>query len=582
MSRQLANQPMTRDTNALVIGVMRVRAEKLGVDSIDARQAPATWDSAEGTAQSRNLGALRSSSLSVSPTTKTHTSGYPQLQDLVIQEQVTATYRVEMEEVAGTKALEFIDAILTTINTGTPAYFAVESLAEFSTGSRLAFFTPYAYLRPNLTLSFGQDFNVSSFEFEALYNPQYANQDLVYRNFTANTAGRDRQYQAVTQDKNSLQIGFFQVRMGRLTPRGASVARADASVRVIKLSAATLAKGSTTAYTGCKRGKYTFTVNGTDIEVTDPYGKALSSISIASSDVTNAVVEDGLKITTTGYDVATTGDKWTIYVDGAAYIGPATQVAGTAVGAKRIWTAGTYAGTRDGSIIVRIDNATDFSVKPMVPCTAGEGVWITGLKMADYDAAPYSVSDTGVTIQFSTDTGWTDQIMVIGLNTASAVTATQTNITSPYPTTTEHDSIGAIQSTTVNAAATMKEHTSGYPAKKDLALLESTDVNVEVTMEELQISTTDVDKVEEGKAKTLFDAMLDSNISSAQYFAPVELVAELATGGTPLRFWLPNCQVVPNIEMSPGGDWAGIPFKLQALKQLGITALLTPNVIYRF
>lgn len=575
MARSYTNQAMTRDPNALVIGVMRVRVEKLtGANDIDQRQAPVDWDSAEGTGSSRNLGALRSSSLSVTPTTKTHTSGYPMQQDLIIQEQVTATYRVDMEEIAGSKCFEMIDAVLNTINTGAPAYFAVEALAEFSTGSRAAFFTPYAYLRPNLSLNFGQDFNVNSFEFEALFNSLYTNQNLVYRKFVPSTAGRDRQYQAVTQNAGSLQIGFFQVRVGRHSPRPAWTTTVNNPIRMTKLSDASLAIGGTNNYVGSKRGNYTVEYVTDTIVVTDPYGNTLTPL---AKDNTEQTIENGLKVQFTNSANLVSGDKWSIYVDGASYVGPAIQQVGTEA-TRTITTSGTWAGANDGSIVITVlaGGATFSWTHPTT------GVVTTGVAMSGFTAAPTQLGTTGVYIQLSAATGWTEgNVFSIALNTSAAITtATQTNNISPYPTTTPYDSIGSVQNTALNASATMKEHFSGYPAKKDLALLESTDVAVEVTMEEMKIEPN-TDYITPGQAKTLFDAMFDANMSSTQYYAPVELVGELATGGTPLRFWLANTQIVPNIEMAPGQDFAGIPFRLQGLKQLGLNVPVQPKIVAR-
>lgn len=574
MGRSFANQPMTKDPGALVIGVMRVRVEKLtGSNDHDMRQAPVGWDSAEGTGSSRNLGALRSSSLSITPTTKTHTSGYPMQQDLIIQEQVTATYRVEMEELASPKCFEMIDAVLSTINTGTPAYFAVESLAEFSTGSRMAFFSPYCYLRPNLSLNFGQDFNVSAFEFEALYNSLYTNQNLVYRLFTANSGGRSRQYQAVTQNAASLQIGFFQVRVGRHSPRPAWTATVNAPLRMIKVSDTALAIGGTSNYTGAKRGNYVLEYNGTNVAVTDPYGTTLTPL--VKND-TEQTIENGLKVQFTTSANLASGDKWSIYVDGASYVGPAVQRVGTEA-TRTITTSGTYTGAADGAIVITIaGTGTTFNWTHPTTGVATNSVAMTGFTTAA------QLGTTGVFIQLSSATGWTPgDVFTISLNSSAAITtATQTNNISAWPTTTSHDSLGSVQNTALNAAATMKEHSAGYPAKKDLALLESIDVNVEVTLEEIRVSAGS-DIIVAGQAKTIFDAMMDSNMSATQYYAPVELVAEMATGGNPVRFWLPNCQIVPNIEVSPGQDFSGIPFRMQGLKQLGLSVPVQPQIVYR-
>ena len=42
-----------------------------------------------------------------------------------------------------------------------------------------------------------------------------------------------------------------------------------------------------------------------------------------------------------------------------------------------------------------------------------------------------------------------------------------------------------------------------------------------------------------------------------------EIVMNLVTGGV-LSFWLPNCQIIPEADFTPGNDWANMPFKLEA------------------
>lgn len=578
MARSTYNQAMTRDPNKLVIGVMRVR---IG----DTKNVSNATDA--GLNETNDLGALRSASLSITPTTKEHQSGYPKQTDLVIDEAVQGTLTVEMEELAGPKCLEFIDSIINSINTGVTSYHCAEALALFATGSRLSFFSNYCYLKPELSLSFGNDFNVAPFTFELLYNPKYTNNKLLYRQFVEDFSGRDTQYQPITKDAANLQIGFCQVRIGRMTPRPAWTATVDSvdsttltggttvpaeKVVVVSNETMSVACADNSGYTAPYRGTYRVWYDGTNINVMNPEmveeelegGTPTPNTYTPAATVT---LTDGsnLVLSFSDYLNLGNGDKWEFEVDPVAWRGRTKQVAGNAYSGTAT-ASGDYTGAVDGAFIIEATGTNAFTF------TAPDGTTgsVTGM-LVDTD---YALQD-GVSIKFSAVLT-TGQKWIIPVYSGQAQSGTKTSILSPYSILTHHDSIGSVQNTTLNISSTMKEHTSGAPAKKDLAVLESSNVTVEVTMEELAV---DSGQLVAENAKTVFDAMLDGAVNQTKYFAPVELTAELATGGTPLRFWLPCCQIVPNIEVSPGDDWAGVPFQLKAVRQTGLAN--APSMIVR-
>lgn len=130
----------------------------------------------------------------------------------------------------------------------------------------------------------------------------------------------------------------------------------------------------------------------------------------------------------------------------------------------------------------------------------------------------------------------------------------------------ETHSVGAIKSADFQTNPTFKEHFSGFPKVKDLIMLESSTITVSTALEQISASTTPLVK---GAATTPWDMLFDASVNGSLYYVPVEIVANLVTGGV-LSFWMPNCQIVPEADFAPGNDWASMPFKLEAQIQTGV------------
>lgn len=197
-------QPMTKNTGDLAIGVM-----KMLVGAPQDLKAPAALSMT-------TMGSLKSATLSMKPTFKEHKTAYPQIMDFKIAELLAANYKAEVEELGLAQTISLIAAAIETLETGTPYYRSVQAISEFATGGTLSLFTPYAQLKPTLSMNFGDDFSSIPFEFEALTNPAYTNKELVYRT-RATAAARSLSNQAVTVDVDNLGIGMFQVRIGTPT-----------------------------------------------------------------------------------------------------------------------------------------------------------------------------------------------------------------------------------------------------------------------------------------------------------------------------------------------------------------------------
>lgn len=470
-TRNRAFQPTTKTTDDLVIGLMKVSTGAAG------DYASAVAYNAGEDPDLVSVGAIANSSVSMTPTFKEHQAGYPKILDFKIAELLEAMYTVEVEEINDAQVLGIIDQAIDSLETGTPKYYAIESLAEFANGGTLSLFSPYAQLKASLNFNFGDDFSSAPFEFEALSNPAYTNQDLVYRT-RVDAGARATANQPITKNVGNLGIGMFQVRIGK------------PSRRVVNGSPT--AANTTTAPQ--KR------VSGGAITTAEPVGTV----------------------------------------------------------------TGAYTGGVDGAFVLTCTNATG----PVFSMVSPDGTATPTVTFVT-DATPVVLTD-GVSLEFDSvaATGFAvGDIFVIGAYSADAQDNIVTGITSEYSFLTKADSVGAIQSASLETNPTYKDHYSGYPKIKDLQMLESSTVTINTALEEINADTS---VITTGYAVNLWDILFDASINGSLYNVPVEIVAELVTGGT-LSFWMPNCQVTPQGEFAPGDEWAAMPFSLESQVQGGLS-----------
>lgn len=128
-------------------------------------------------------------------------------------------------------------------------------------------------------------------------------------------------------------------------------------------------------------------------------------------------------------------------------------------------------------------------------------------------------------------------------------------------------SVGAIKNAQFQTNPTFKEHFSGFPKVKDLIMLESSTITVNTALEEIS-AEAGADLIK-GAATTPWDMLFDASVNGSLYYVPVEITANLVTGGV-LSLWMPNCQIIPEADYAPGNDWASMPFKLEAQIQTGV------------
>lgn len=129
------------------------------------------------------------------------------------------------------------------------------------------------------------------------------------------------------------------------------------------------------------------------------------------------------------------------------------------------------------------------------------------------------------------------------------------------------DSIGAIQSGSLVAAAEFKQHFSRYPNVEDARILERTTVTYTVVVEELGST----------KIKTLLQSILDHvNGATAARYAGEMRMEKLNGGG--VSFYSGNLQLKPQFTISSQDDWHGVELAFEALLRSSYT---NTDLLYR-
>lgn len=463
MPRSSSNQPVSRETDKRVIGLMQVRtsASSSVEMTVDSETSNLTV--------SDTLGAVADSpAVIVESTMKEHESGYPMELDGELLEQAIIRLECQAQELDSTKIKGFIDDILTGINSGTINYYSVEGVAEYVQTAAVSLWMPSCILHPTLNINPGNDWNGLPLTFEAIKRTgAYTNNNRLYLDDASLTGAKTRDRQPATQSLNDLAIGIAQVRVGALTPRNSGTAE---------------------------------------------IGSAVYQSSGGLDDMTSS---------------------------------------------------GTYTGALDGNYEITIDaedTPDTFSVTGPDGSGVSSGVAITGSPQ---------VIENGVSVTFAATTGHAlNDVYTVPVKTGDATTGSQTGIASAYSTLTTSDSIGAVIDTNIQGNATLKFMESGYPINRDLILVEKVEVFVSCVAQEISSTYT----------TPLFDAMIATVNGGDIYYAPVEIVLEMFDG-TLMSFWYPNCSIRPDVNFSPGTDWAGMPLNFRAQKQTGLSVI--PNRIYR-
>lgn len=236
-----------------------------------------------------------------------------------------------------------------------------------------------------------------------------------------------------------------------------------------------------------------------------------------------------------------------------------SAIAQQATSAVTCTATGTFTGTSAGCFVVQIETGGS-----TFKWTDLGGTVTTGVSLS---TSPVLLEE-GISVTFSAASGATvGDKWTIGCQPTGAVTAIQTGIISGYSCLDKTFSVGSLQSAQITGDITVKDHTSGYPALKDLTIVESSNITLECTFEEFGNTVT----------APLITAMMDAINTGQVYALPVEGVAQFADG-TLKSFYMPNANLVPNMNFSPGNDWAGLPVKFEAVTQTGLTT--TPNLLY--
>jgi hypothetical protein len=236
----------------------------------------------------------------------------------------------------------------------------------------------------------------------------------------------------------------------------------------------------------------------------------------------------------------------------------------------------------DGAFVVKVTSSVDNNIGIDIYDPGADTTGVASRSAAlTVDATPVDISAGAGEVTFAlADTLAAANVVgdtyVVGVYADAALDNVVTGIDCPYSFLPKASQVGAIQSASLETNPVYKDHYSGYPKVKDLQILESSTVTINTAVEEINADTAAITK---GYAVNLFDMLFDGSVNGSLYNVPVEIVAELVTGGT-LAFWFPNCQITPQGEFSPSNEWASMPFAFESQVQ-GSAVLSGTQRLYR-
>ncbi len=207
-ARNADRQPMTRNVNDLVIGLMKVRVG----DSEDLSAAPAGSGDA---GYLEDLGAVQAASMVMEMTYKEHVSGYPEEEDFKVLETKTVGFKISPEEVGSDEIRTMLNGVLETIKTGTLGKYGVEGTIQKSNGDLIRVYSNHCELRPEISISTDNDWGAIEFNFEWAYNALYTNRLPIYKS-TESLSARTRDEMPITKSPDNLVIGRPQIRIANI------------------------------------------------------------------------------------------------------------------------------------------------------------------------------------------------------------------------------------------------------------------------------------------------------------------------------------------------------------------------------
>lgn len=564
MPRSNSHQPITGNVNNLVIGTPQMRVKQ--IDGVNLTNATADATTSPLLAVD-TVGSLQSASLAADAQFKTHSSGFPALEDARLLEQNNITYTMATEELLSEKTVLLLKDILGQIGGAAAKRYAVEMRVEKYAGGGVSYYSGNSQLKPQLSISTQDDWIGAELTFESLLKSSYSNQDLCYRaNFSG--SARSRTNQAATVDPDTLCIGFAQVRMGKPTPKPVGSAaigteRFFSGVSSTTVAAAMSASGT---YTGTVSGGVVVQVERTPNKLVSAYATVSSPGSTPTFDMSTATGDNTLTFVVDGTDTyaVTFTDSATLSVTSVVSeinaAGPGTPASLVDSFADRILISN---GT---SIQVTVPNTSLGFTVDGAPPTASKFKWISETGQVTTGVTVTGAAQllgSGVSVTFSSTTAQAPlDTWVIPVVSSSAKTAdpAASSVNSNWPYLSNADSIGAVQAVSLSAEASLKPHYAGFPLKKDAEILESSTITLDISAEEFNYAAGALTK---GAATTLSDMLFDSSVNGSRYHAPFEMIIE-GINGDVLSFWIPNGEIIGNLEVSPSDDWAAVPFQVAA------------------
>ncbi len=162
--------PITVDPTDLVIGRPQIR-----VGNITTSATGVTAATSDLTASANSIGAIQGATLSIAPTFKEHTAGYPEVKDLTLLERSVVEIEVQVEEfktssagVSAGAAETLFDILLDTVVNNQDYYCSIHAIWELADGGTLEFWLPNCKVESSAEITTQQDWSAFPVKFSAL------------------------------------------------------------------------------------------------------------------------------------------------------------------------------------------------------------------------------------------------------------------------------------------------------------------------------------------------------------------------------------------------------------------------------
>ncbi len=168
-SRDREYMPITKDPVNLVIGRPQIRIGDIGTSATGVSADTSDLELPD------SIGAIQGASLTIAPTFKEHTAGYPEVTDVTMLERVVVEVEAQVEEfktddgdIDSGNATSLFDMLLDTVTNNNDYYCSAHLIWELADGDTLEFWLPNCKIESSAEITTQQDWSAFPVKLVAL------------------------------------------------------------------------------------------------------------------------------------------------------------------------------------------------------------------------------------------------------------------------------------------------------------------------------------------------------------------------------------------------------------------------------